>query len=57
MPRTPKRTKKPIATLTPQDAYRKNIPTAEFQSVMREEEHPAASSSEPYYVIWVVWET
>ena len=33
-----KRTRKTVATLTHQDASRKNIPTAEFQSVMREEE-------------------
>ena len=38
MARKPKRTKKTVATLTHQDASRKNIPTAEFQSVMREEE-------------------
>ena len=33
-----KKTAKTVATLTHQDASRKNIPTAEFQSVMREEE-------------------
>ncbi len=33
-----KRTRKTVATLTHQDASRKNIPTAEFQAVMREEE-------------------
>ena len=33
-----KQTRKTVATLTHQDASRKNIPTAEFQSVMREEE-------------------
>ena len=33
-----KRTRKTVETLTHQDASRKNIPTAEFQSVMREEE-------------------
>ena len=60
MPRRSKKTAKTVATLTHQDASRKNIPTAEFQSVMREEEHLAAGSSQtialPYYVIWVVWE-
>ena len=38
MPRKSKRSHKTVATLTHQDASRKNIPTAEFQSVMREEE-------------------
>ena len=33
-----KKTAKTVATLTHQDASRTNIPTAEFQSVMREEE-------------------
>ena len=33
-----KRTRKTVAALTHQDASRKNIPTAEFQAVMREEE-------------------
>ena len=33
-----KKTAKTVATLTHHDASRKNIPTAEFQSVMREEE-------------------
>ena len=46
MPRQSKRSQKTVATLTHHDASRKNIPTAEFQAVMREEEHPAASSSE-----------
>ncbi len=37
--RTPKKkTKKTIATLTHEEASRKNIPTAEYQSVMRKEE-------------------
>src|SRR6202158_2745884 len=31
-------TKKTVETLTHEDASRKNIPTAEFQSVMRKEE-------------------
>ena len=38
MPRKSKRSQKTVATLTHQDASRKNIPTAEFQAVMREEE-------------------
>ena len=38
MPRKPQRTKKTVATLTHPDASRKNIPTAEFQSVMRKDE-------------------
>ena len=38
MPRRSKKTAKTVATLTHQDASRKNIPTAEFQAVMREEE-------------------
>ena len=38
MPRKPQRTKKTVATLTHSDASRKNIPTAEFQSVMRKDE-------------------
>ena len=46
MPRRSKKTAKTVATLTHQDASRKNIPTAEFQAVMREEEHPAAGSSQ-----------
>ena len=60
MPRRSKKTAKTLATLTHQDASRKNIPTAEFQSVMREEKHPAAGSSQtialPYWAIWVIWE-
>ena len=38
MPRKPKTSKKTVATLTHPDASRKNIPTAEFQSVMRKDE-------------------
>ena len=38
MARKPKQTKKRVETLTHQDASRTNIPTAEFQAVMREEE-------------------
>ena len=38
MPRKSKRPQKTVATLTHQDASRTNIPTAEFQAVMREEE-------------------
>ena len=38
MPRRSKKTAKTVATLTHQDASRKNIPTAEFQSVMGEEQ-------------------
>ena len=38
MARNPKRTKKTVATLTHQGASRKNIPTAEFQSVMHKDE-------------------
>ena len=37
-PKTSKKTAKTVATLTHQDASRKNIPTAEFQSVMRKDE-------------------
>jgi adenine-specific DNA-methyltransferase len=36
-----KESKKTVETLTHEDARRKNIPTAEFQSVMgKEEQHP-----------------
>ena len=38
MPRKPKKTKKTVETLTHPAASRKNIPTAEFQSVMRKDE-------------------
>ena len=38
MPRKPKKTKKTVATLTHPAASRKNIPTAEFQSVMHKDE-------------------
>ena len=38
MPRKPKNPRKTVATLTHQDASRKNIPTAEFQSVMHKDE-------------------
>ena len=38
MPRKSKRSQKTVATLTHQDASRKNIPTAEFQSVMHKDE-------------------
>jgi len=33
-----KQTKKTVETLTHEEASRKNIPTAEYQSVMRQEE-------------------
>ena len=38
MPRKSKRPQKTVETLTHQDASRKNIPTAEFQSVMHKDE-------------------
>ena len=38
MPRKPKKTAKTVATLTHPAASRKNIPTAEFQSVMHKDE-------------------
>ena len=38
MPRKPKKTKKTVETLTHPAASRKNIPTAEFQSVMHKDE-------------------
>ena len=38
MPRKSKRSQKTVTTLTHQDASRKNIPTAEFQSVMHKDE-------------------
>ena len=36
--KTKKKTKKTVETLTHEEAKRKNIPTAEFQSVMRKDE-------------------
>ena len=38
MTRRTKKTKKTVETLTHDEASRKNIPTAEFQSVMRKDE-------------------
>jgi len=38
MPRKKKRISKTVETITHDDATRKNIPTAEYQSVMRKDE-------------------
>jgi adenine-specific DNA-methyltransferase len=50
---TDKNKKKTVATITHGDASRKNIPIAEFQSVMRKEEqttlHSGKSSSQSSY--------
>jgi hypothetical protein len=46
MPRKLKKKKKTVETLTHDEASRKNIPTAEYQSVMRKEEQsPNATCS------------
>ena len=43
MPRKTKKNKKTVETLTHDEASRKNIPTAEYQSVMYKEEQSPKS--------------